>query len=426
VTAGEEKHFMEARPGDHLFCPFQCEACSFYKLKGRPADLKSHTDKLLLKYLRQANLDAFWSRRPGTIANYLRIVRQQLDVGTVFGIEMFDKPGPYPVTYDFGTRSALAVLWKSEKPGRHETKQKYSGVRKVRTVNTHLYDVSIRGLRDNLIFKDGKANWVATTAPSESAWHRLFMQGYHARVSERRKQDMAITINQMVKIQDMLEARWRDAVRRDDLDAKRQVAEIAVFFVVGYCGSLRGFELPKVVLTELKNQIQMEPVRRMPAHIGLPLRGRFKARGSAKAKVLILMVPETASGLKPGIWLLRLIDTLAAMRIETGWLFQDDEGTQVDLSYFEEDFYSILFELRDTDPSLFELDCNILDDYQLARSLRRGATTRATEAGVSQPDIDWMNRWNTEGSEIINGPMHVVYAERKLLLATYLRFSRAL
>jgi len=212
VTASEEKHFMEARPGDHLVCPFQCETCTFYKLKGRPANPSSHTDKLLLKFLRQANLDAFWSQRPGTVANYLRIVRQQLEVGSVFGIKMFDRPGPYPVTYDFGTRSALAVLWKSEKPGRHETKQKYSGVRKVRTVNTHLYDVSMKGLRDNLIFKDGKANWVATTTPSESPWHRLFMQGYHTRVGERRKQDMAITIDQMVRIQDMLEARWREAV----------------------------------------------------------------------------------------------------------------------------------------------------------------------------------------------------------------------
>jgi len=138
------------------------------------------------------------------------------------------------------------------------------------------------------------------------------------------------------------------------------------------------------------------------------------------------MVPAMNSGLKPGMWLLRLIDTLAELGIETSWLFQDGEGTQVELSHFEEEFYAILFELRAADPSLFEPDCNILDDYQLARSLRRGATTRATEAGGSQPDIDWMNGWNMEGSEIINGPMHVMYVERKLLLATHLRFSRAL
>ena len=28
-------------------------------------------------------------------------------------------------------------------------------------------------------------------------------------------------------------------------------------------------------------------------------------------------------------------------------------------------------------------------------------------AGVSQPDIEWTNRWNTSGEEIATGPMHV-------------------
>jgi len=195
------------------------------------------------------------------------IIQQQLKVGVLFGIEMFDWPGPYLASYDFGVRSALAVLWKSEEPGWHETKQKYSGVPKVRTVA----DVSIKGLQDNLCFKDGRVNWTATTAPSESVWHRLFMQGYHARVGEQRKQDMAITIEQMLKIQEILEWRWQEAVRSNDQGATRQVAEIAVFFEVGYCGSLCGFEMPKIVLTKLKNQMQLEPTPQVPAHIGIPL-----------------------------------------------------------------------------------------------------------------------------------------------------------
>jgi len=69
---------------------------------------------------------------------------------------------------------------------------------------------------------------------------------------------------------------------------------------------------------------------------------------------------------------------------------------------------------------------DILEDYQLARSLSRGATTRATEAGVSQPDIDWMNHWETDGKEAITAPMQVVYAEHKQMLSTYLQFSLAL
>ena len=69
---------------------------------------------------------------------------------------------------------------------------------------------------------------------------------------------------------------------------------------------------------------------------------------------------------------------------------------------------------------------DIMEDYHLARSLRRGATTRATNAGVLQPDIDWINRWNTEGKELIDGPMRVIYSDWKQMLETFHCFSQAL
>ena len=379
-----------------------------------------------MKYLRQANLDAFWGRRPGTIRGYMRLYAQQLEAGEAFGIEMFNPLGPIPYACDMGIRSALGVLWKSELPGKHELKQKYASVRRVRTIHTHLFDISPGGITTNLVLKNDRKRWVATAAPSESEWHSLFMLGYHARVGERQKHDATISLEQMMAIQDLLEERWRDARRVGCPQMLRDVAEVGAFFMTGYCGSLRGFEVPKLVLTELRNQLHLEATPYVPAHIGLPLHGRFKARGSALAKVLVLIVPTTASGLCPGKWLERLVDVLDGLGIKSGWLFQDEEGTQQPLNYFEEEFYSVLHAIRDRDPSLFEPGVDIYEDYQLARSLRRGATTRATEAGVSQPDIDWMNRWNTGGAEIINGPMHVIYSERKQLLKTYLRFSAAL
>ena len=93
------------------------------------------------------------------------------------------------------------------------------------------------------------------------------------------------------------------------------------------------------------------------------------------------------------------------------------------MSSFADSFFAHLLAIRDLDPSLFEPDVDILEDYGLARSCRRGATTRATNAGVSQPDIDWINRWNTGEQEVIRGPMAVIYAEQKEMLETFLRFS---
>jgi hypothetical protein len=51
--------------------------------------------------------------------------------------------------------------------------------------------------------------------------------------------------------------------------------------------------------------------------------------------------------------------------------------------------------------------CRWLDsfvDYHLARSFRRGAGTRATNAGVTEDDIDWLCRWNTGGAETGGAP----------------------
>jgi hypothetical protein len=57
-------------------------------------------------------------------------------------------------------------------------------------------------------------------------------------------------------------------------------------------------------------------------------------------------------------------------------------------------------------------------------SFRRGATTRATSAGVKEDDIDWLCRWNTGGEETGGAPLSVLYSDRTQLLETYLRFSK--
>jgi hypothetical protein len=96
------------------------------------------------------------------------------------------------------------------------------------------------------------------------------------------------------------------------------------------------------------------------------------------------------------------------------------------MSSFGEAFFSYLAEIRERDSTLFEAETDLLIDYGLPRSARRGATTRATDAGVHKDDIEWTNRWNTGGAEIVDGPMHVIYADQKQMLKTFLRFSQAL
>jgi hypothetical protein len=238
------------------------------------------------------------------------------------------------------------------------------------------------------------------------------MAGLHSRIGDRRKRDAAISIEQMLAIQDVLETEWREAMEQEDSRARRRIAETASFFLIGYCGSMRGFELPKALLTNLKHGLHSEtgPHGHHP-HAGIFFLGRFKARSNAEKKILVFLSAVTSSGLRPLLWLDRLVNVLADLDIFSGWLFQGTQGKQRAMSSFAEEFYRVLFLIREEDPTLFEPTMDIMEDYHLARSLRRGATTRATNAGISQPDIDWINRWNTEGEELIDGPMRVIYSD---------------
>lgn len=419
---------MVGRPGDHLFCPFECDLCSFFRLKGRRPDKTLPADALLLTFMRRANLDAFWSRAPDTIKGLRSVFWEQVEVGEAFDFQMFGPMGPFSSTYDSGIRAALGVLWRSQKPGRHEAKQKFSSVRKARSVHTDVYRASAKGAEGTIVWRSEKQRFVATEAPSDSEWFSAFMAGFRSRVGERRKQDAAIPIEVMCEVQKIFEEDW--AMAQDQpLDCKRGIAEAAVFMIIGYAASLRGFELPKTVLTDLRKQIFLTGDPEQPnlaPHIGWPLRGRFKARSRAVQELLVFVAAETASGLKPGLWTQRLVDILAQMDIRDGWLFQDDYGDAKPMMSFAPQFYEKLLQVQERKPTLFPEGLDIMKDCHLARSLRRGATTRATNAGVSGSDIDWVNRWNTGGEELSSGPMRVTYADRRQLLETYLRFSLAL
>jgi hypothetical protein len=111
-------------------------------------------------------------------------------------------------------------------------------------------------------------------------------------------------------------------------------------------------------------------------HIPLPLEGRFKARSQEIQRRIIDTAWETSSGLKPGLWAMRIIDTLGNCGIRDGWVFQRN-GKQMRMSEVGPYFFDMLLEIQKDRPDLIHSDIDVLEDFGLARSERRGATTRA-------------------------------------------------
>jgi hypothetical protein len=86
MDANDETRFKEARDGDFLLTPFQCDLCHFRNLLSRDPVIGLPQDVRLVKLIRRANLDALWSREPGTVRSTLLLCRQGGRIGKALGI----------------------------------------------------------------------------------------------------------------------------------------------------------------------------------------------------------------------------------------------------------------------------------------------------------------------------------------------------
>jgi hypothetical protein len=146
--------------------------------------------------------------------------------------------------------------------------------------------------------------------------------------------------------------------------------------------------------------------------------------------LLLFVAAETRSGLKPLVWSDRLIDTLALCGVNSGWAFQQANGAPQRMSEFEDVIFEGLSRVQTDRPDLIDPGIDVMEDYGLARSFRRGATTQAQNQKVSESDINWISRWGKETesgkSPYFQGNMRVHYSDQKQMAATFLRFSQAL
>ena len=76
------------------------------------------------------------------------------------------------------------------------------------------------------------------------------------------------------------------------------------------------------------------------------------------------------------------MDTFGALGFTNGWTYQR-ERIQMRMSEFSEEFFEILLEIQNDQAYLIANYIDVLEAFGMARSERRGATTRAQAANVS-------------------------------------------
>ena len=421
----EENRHKTARPGDTLICPFECDFCQFVKLCHHLPRVGTERDLRILAFIRRANLDAFWAREPATVRGHLGGVRKILRVQNELGLSLLPPVGPWPPGCDHGLGAALCLLHDSLSPGRHEATMKYAAVRKVRTVFSNVWTASALGNSDASIWlTDYKRRTVSTQSPTASEWFTRFSTGLKNRMGIRVKQDAAISIEVMLELERRLNEKF---LRLEGESAeKTELVKAACFANLSYCASLRGFEVPRVVLEYLIEFRQPNPTGDLPPYFGVPLAGRFKLQGNMDQNLLLFVAAETASGLQPLLWIDRLIDILGKKGVSTGWAFRDEHGQQSKMSDFEDIMFDTLIVIQEECPGLIPETLDVLDACGLARSFRRGATTRAENCGVDTTLIDYFNRWKeskSADSPCFQGNMRVHYADQRQMAEKLLKFS---
>jgi hypothetical protein len=417
------KRHMHARDGDHLVTPFQCDLCVFRNLQGRNP---GPHDELLMECIRQANLDALWGREASTVDSTLRAARQTIKMLAQVQLRPpYPMLGPFPTEDNQGYAVAIAMLLKSREPGRYAGYQQFESIRKLRAGYSNIYMASLAGSESLRTVGGEKSKFFLNHCPTHSLWFERFARGCLSRMGQIVRQDRAVSLEVMHAFQTMMEEEWLSATSLKD---KSTVASLGAYSLIAFCGSFRGPEVFLVDLHGLMKYMKEEPNHGDKEYVIIPLLGRFKNELGEQYH-LTPLIGETKSGLKLRLWVKRLIEVRTAENQKNGPAFGYEGRTSLPSDRYEQEILERFQAIQSRRPDLISADTQVLEDYGISRSFRRGTTSEARARGVKGEDVDLANRWrNFEGAKGRRPRLSMKdhYSDIRLLIPALLRFSEQL
>jgi hypothetical protein len=146
-----------------------------------------------------------------------------------------------------------------------------------------------------------RKRFVSMNSPIYSQSFGRFKAGMHNRMGDKMVQDFGLSRGIMQKFQEVMECEWIQAgVFRE---REMEIAQLAVFVMVGYARASRGGEIPKLEITGLLKYVA-EGDTPTPKHVMLSLVGRFNQEDGERQHYL----PVAGSGLRIRDWIRRLME----------------------------------------------------------------------------------------------------------------------
>jgi hypothetical protein len=226
-----------------------------------------------------------------------RIVKVQEEGHGIPRGQMFRPQGPDPVEDTFGMMTAVVLLDHSLHAGINAATVQFNTIRKTlpdmsnykRTTAPEMRHAALAGYK-----KVEMLGFINTSL--YNLWFYRFIVGCHVRMGDDTRQDRAFIIEFILAIQKLLE---EDLLKFQSMEAMLNVSLHGVFLIAGFCGGLRGGELPLMSLDAKAKYISVaQPRSPELANVCLVLRGRVEG-GLEEACHLVPISSVTASGLTP-------------------------------------------------------------------------------------------------------------------------------
>lgn len=422
------KDYEEARPGDHLLTPFQCDRCVFRRLRQEEPKVDSLSDQALLCYIRRVNLDAFWSRSRNTVRNNRLTVARNLKSLEALGLSgPYYDPGPTP-TYDhLGYEVAISVVVDTLRPGKYHTSHKqWDSSRKVKSAIGNFERVRMSSNLHNLALVDdnkgssSRFHW----GDSASYWYQRFAQGCRNRMGQDIRKDLGLSTDLWKLMLTHCEKKMREGNNFDEI-AKWTIAGSYLAFI--YVLSLRG---PEGFQFSIKELMQTKNLKN--GLVQFPIIGKVKG-DSFTGVHLLRSVPVTSSGIDVLLWRNKLLRIHELAGREDGPAICDSDGFLMNTSDMNECMWEILEDIYEIAPEMFptviiEKD-QIRDMINIDRSGRRTSESRALSKRVAADDREIVNRWSSierAKGKAPSEPMRIAYAQQYLLDECFRRYTSAM
>lgn len=418
--------FKRARNGDHLLVPFECDSCIFWKLKGC-CPRECYQDNVLLCCIRQANLDAFWSRASSTVDRNRQLVKRQLKISSSLGL-----PGPYiqhcplPEEDYCGYRIAVSMLlMSSETTGKHsQTHLQFDTVRRLRTTYGNFLRSSNQACHVNSSLVDDNGHYSRFSHDEcGTLWFHRFAEGMGNRMGKVHLPNVAFSTPLLIKFLEEIEKRISEAA--DDISQHDWII-MSVYCVSSYVLSLRGDE---GFLIDL-NETRLNWDNHSKDYVIIALLGQLKGT-KEESTYTFPSVNITTSGINVKEILKRAVIIKKKLGFVDGPLISDTQGFLWSSRTVDDMMHEILLDLFTSDRDLFPLSIKsneeLIKSYHCYRTFRRSSDTRATEKQVASLDIDVVNRWRSEAIKRAGGratmAMRGHYCDLDKLLLPFLRYT---